>query len=163
MHWSLTKTMHAKGCLAEMPASLNSPRLPLSSPVQYQKIAQTRSHHMYNINFFRGCGWKCLILIPLIDQDVVSFVASTTTMARREFLIAKGLWGVRCVSLNAESTPLARLAKISYLHGLYNRTAVRLILLSCVKTWTFSGAELNTSVVSKGMFVAVCILQVGII
>ena len=67
------------------------------------------------------------------------------------------------MSLNAESTPLARLAKISYLHGLYNRTAVRLILLSCVKTWTFSGAELNTSVVPKGMFVAVCIHQVGII
>ena len=51
MHWSLTKTMHAKGCLAGMPASLNSPRLPLSSPVQYQKI--TRSHH-----FFRGLSAK---------------------------------------------------------------------------------------------------------
>ena len=32
-----------------------------------------------------------MLKLPLIDQDVVSFVATTTTMARREFLIAKGL------------------------------------------------------------------------
>ena len=70
-----------------------------------------------------------------------------------------------CVSLNAESTPLARLAKISYLHGLYTRTAVHLILLSCVKRDPKPGPSLvlNTSVVSEGMFVAVCILKVGII
>ena len=128
MHWSLTKTMHAKGCLAGMPASLNSPRLPLSSPVQYQKITQTRSHHI--VSTFSEVGVKNALAAPY-RPGCRQFCCNNNNNG------SAGVFNCQrsevCVSLNAESTPLARLAKISYLHGSYTRTAVRLILLPCVK------------------------------